>query len=303
MEMHQVRYFLAVAEHLNFTRAAESLRIAQPSLTRAIQKLEEELAGSLFRRERSNTHMTELGRVMHPHLAAAFAAAEAAKAEARNFHNHVRGTLTLGVCGITPAETLEPVLIAAKRDAGHFELNVEVGSAAAVKEGLLAGRFDGAILTFLSTQDQAADRLDLHPLATVGFVVAFPPDHRLSTCGEVTLDMLDGEAFVERSNGHYEEALTAAMAGRGLARVVVHRSNDEKWIARLVRLGPACAVLHETAARIEGLSFVALADLPFTQRVVFATVSGRRHSPALARLVRAVRSLRPATSPCAPHSS
>jgi LysR family hydrogen peroxide-inducible transcriptional activator len=82
MEMHQVRYFLAVARRLNFTRAAEELRVAQPSLTRAIQKLETELGGLLFRRERSNTHLTELGRVTLPHLEATFAAAETAKSHA-----------------------------------------------------------------------------------------------------------------------------------------------------------------------------------------------------------------------------
>ena len=52
MEMHQVRYFLAVADTLNFTRAAELCYVSQPALTRAIQQLEEELGGLLLRRER-----------------------------------------------------------------------------------------------------------------------------------------------------------------------------------------------------------------------------------------------------------
>jgi DNA-binding transcriptional LysR family regulator len=63
MEMHQVRYFLAICETLNFTRAAERCHVSQPALTRAIKKLEEELGGPLFRRERNLTHLTELGQV------------------------------------------------------------------------------------------------------------------------------------------------------------------------------------------------------------------------------------------------
>ena len=59
MEMHQIRYFLAVCEELNFTRAAETCHVAQPSLTRAIKLLEEELGGPLFHRERARTHLTE----------------------------------------------------------------------------------------------------------------------------------------------------------------------------------------------------------------------------------------------------
>jgi DNA-binding transcriptional LysR family regulator len=68
MEMHQVRYFLAVARALNFTRAADECNVTQPSLTRAIQKLEDEFGGLLFRRERARTHLTDLGREMLPHL-------------------------------------------------------------------------------------------------------------------------------------------------------------------------------------------------------------------------------------------
>ena len=68
MEMHQIRYFLAVAETLNFTRAAEKCNVTQPALTRAIQKLEEELGGLLLRRERNLTHLSDLGRLMKPHL-------------------------------------------------------------------------------------------------------------------------------------------------------------------------------------------------------------------------------------------
>ena len=68
MEMHQVRYFLAVARTLNFTRAAEECHVAQPSLTRAIRQLEGEFGGDLFRRERPHAQLTELGQRMLPLL-------------------------------------------------------------------------------------------------------------------------------------------------------------------------------------------------------------------------------------------
>src|SRR6266478_5036750 len=68
MEMHQVRYFLAVAEELNFTRASEKCNVTQPSLSRAIKLLEEELGGPLFHRERESTHLTDLGQMVQPHL-------------------------------------------------------------------------------------------------------------------------------------------------------------------------------------------------------------------------------------------
>jgi DNA-binding transcriptional LysR family regulator len=69
MDLHEIRYFLALSKTLNFTKAAEICGISQPSLTRAIRKMEEELAGLLFSRERNNMHLTELGRLIEPHLA------------------------------------------------------------------------------------------------------------------------------------------------------------------------------------------------------------------------------------------
>ena len=61
--MHQIRYFLAVSETLNLTRAAERCNVAQPSLTRAIKALETELGGEVLRRERALSHLTDLGQL------------------------------------------------------------------------------------------------------------------------------------------------------------------------------------------------------------------------------------------------
>jgi hypothetical protein len=68
MQMNQVRYFLALCEERNFTRAAERCGVAQPSLTNAIKRLEQTLGGPLFHRDRTNTELTELGRVVRPYL-------------------------------------------------------------------------------------------------------------------------------------------------------------------------------------------------------------------------------------------
>src|SRR5260370_42525149 len=85
VEMHQIRYFLAVCETLNFTRAAGACNVSQPSLTRAIKGLEDELGGPLFRRERNNTHLTSLGEMMRPHLTQVLIEIDAAKERAKSF--------------------------------------------------------------------------------------------------------------------------------------------------------------------------------------------------------------------------
>src|SRR5215510_10733947 len=66
LQFYQVRYFLALARTLNFTRAAEQCNVTQPALTKALQKFEQELGGALIHRERHLTQLTELGRMIFP---------------------------------------------------------------------------------------------------------------------------------------------------------------------------------------------------------------------------------------------
>ena len=97
MEMQQVRYFVALADTLNFTRAAEKCNVSQPALTRAIQQLEGEVGGLLLRRERTTTHLTDLGRLMRPYLEQILRQAEEAKQQAKGFLKLDRAELRLGV--------------------------------------------------------------------------------------------------------------------------------------------------------------------------------------------------------------
>jgi LysR family hydrogen peroxide-inducible transcriptional activator len=103
VELHEIRYFLARSQTLNFTKAAESCHVSQPALTRAIQKMEDELGGLLFSRERGNTHLTELGRMLKPHLEEVVTRTQAAKETASRFLRLEGAHLSLGVmCTIGP---------------------------------------------------------------------------------------------------------------------------------------------------------------------------------------------------------
>src|ERR1700755_2911003 len=95
MEMHQVRYFLAVSRTLNFTRAAEQCNVAQPSLTRAIRQLESELGGDLCRRERPQAQLTELGQRMLPLLRQCYDSAVGARSLASSLKSGDVGALRL----------------------------------------------------------------------------------------------------------------------------------------------------------------------------------------------------------------
>jgi len=85
IEMHQVRYFLSLAEELNFSRAATKCNVSQPAFSRAIKALKEEFGGLLFHREGRFTHLSELGQMVKPHLDHVFRESNEAKQRAKDF--------------------------------------------------------------------------------------------------------------------------------------------------------------------------------------------------------------------------
>ena len=140
VEMHQIRYFLAVCETLNFTRAAEACHVSQPSLTRAIKGLEDELGGPLFRRERNNTHLTGLGEMMRPHLSQVLIETEPAKERARSFGRLEDVELKLGMmCTIGPHRFV-PFLQGFRERHPKVRLAVQDGSAGELSERLARRR-------------------------------------------------------------------------------------------------------------------------------------------------------------------
>src|SRR3954463_11744821 len=123
MEMQHVRYFVALAGTLNFTRAAEQCNVSQPALTRAIQQLEHELGGPLFHRERGNTHLSELGRMMLPYLTTVEESCRAARDQARAVKRLERATLMIGtMCTIGP-QLVSELLVRFR--AQHPEVDVQ----------------------------------------------------------------------------------------------------------------------------------------------------------------------------------
>src|ERR1700730_598868 len=96
MEMHQLRYFVAVARSGNFSRAADECRVAQPSLSQQILKLEDEVGERLFERTRRRAILTPAGTLFLPHALNILEAAERGRQEIREMGGQVRGKIVLG---------------------------------------------------------------------------------------------------------------------------------------------------------------------------------------------------------------
>lgn len=287
MEMHQVRYFLAVADTLNFTRAADVCNVTQPALTRAIQKLEEELGGLLLRREHNLTHLTDFGRLIRPHLEQLAANAEAAKSTAKQFLKMENASISLGVmCTVGPARFMS--FLAEFRQAHPgCEITVVEGVPARLADLLMEGRLDIAVMA----QPHAfSDRLDVLPLYRERFCIAFPTGHRLQEKNSVSISDVEGETYLRRINCEYRDYLAEQCRARGFSVEVGFQSEREDWIQMAVAAGFGVCFLPEYSPTIPGVQTRVVVAPEVVREVALVSIAGRRFSPAVTSLTRAIRS-------------
>ena len=184
MEIQEIRYFLALAETLNFTRAAERCNVSQPALTRAIQHLEDKLGGPLVHRERSNTHLTELGRMMRPYFQHVLQQIEEARTRAKSFAKLDKTRLTVGLmCTIGPHRLVD--LFAAFRESYEgVEIYMKDAPASLLEELLTKGEIDVALFC---RPEEPDDRFHTLPLYRERFVVAVAPGHPLERLNAIRI--------------------------------------------------------------------------------------------------------------------
>jgi LysR family transcriptional regulator, hydrogen peroxide-inducible genes activator len=289
MEMHEIRYFLAVCETLNFTRAAERCNVTQPALTRAIQKMEDELGGLLFRRERSRTHLTDLGRIIRPQLEEVARRSEAVKAAARDFLKLDNAPLKLGVmCTIGPMRFMS-FLAKFRSEHPGIELTLTEGVPEQLGKMLLGGDLDLAVM---AQPELFNERLDLRLLYREPFVIAFPPGHRFAQMNAVPIAEVSGENYLLRVNCEYKDFIGDICQSYGFTTHKVYRSEREDWIQAMVLAGMGVCFLPAYSPVIQGLQTRMVVDPEVTRDVSLASIAGRRFSPAVASFVRAIEAYR-----------
>ena len=194
MEMHQVRYFLATVSELNFTKAAEKCNVTQPSLTRAIKQLEDELGGDLFRRERPQAQLTELGQRLYPLLKQCYESALGARSLASAIKSGEVGALKLALSRTINLELLTSHLTELNRLFNRLELKLLRGTTPEIVKLLKSGEAELAIAADLG---EGWERLDRWPLFTEEFGLILNAKHRLASHSAIGVDELRQERYRE----------------------------------------------------------------------------------------------------------
>ena len=284
MQMHQVRYFRVLAEELNFTRSATRCNVTQPSLTRAIKALEEELGGALFHRDHANTRLSELGKLVQPYLDDVHRGAENARRKAREFTDSKVMPLRLGLmCTIAPTQLLDFVH-AVKTHHPMVRLQMIDDAAGKLQEGLLAGELDLAI--YATPMVPPDPRLHYLPLYREKYVIVLRPDHRLAAGKAVCVRDLNGEHYLSRINCEYDAPASRVFEEQRADCETVYESERDDWILAMAAAGMGFGFMPELSAHHPGVVALPLIEPELWREVTLVTVRGRHYSAAAGSLVR-----------------
>jgi LysR family transcriptional regulator, hydrogen peroxide-inducible genes activator len=276
MEMHQIRCFLVLCETLNFTRAAERCNVSQPSLTRAIRLLESGLGGLLFNRERGNTHLTELGSAMKPHLGEVMAQARLARTRASALFALKLARLKLG---LSRGVALQHVHATLSRFAAMYpdtEITLLDDGAGPLREALRRGDVEIAVLP---DRPHDIDDLHYHAIGADRVQLQVRPDHRLAAFAAVRLDGLSSETLIACDGCPFFAAIKQRLAeDRQPVRPGI-TVGAAGWLPTLAAAGLGVAVTGLRFGAPPGLVGRAVAELPGSRDAHLATKRGRLYSP------------------------
>ena len=265
MELHQLRYFLAIAEAGSFTAAAKACHVAQPSLSIQLAKLEHELGGPLLERGRKGARLTERGLLFRPRAAEALRQLESAKAESLELAGLKRGRVSLGCMPTTGAYLLPPLLKAFGQAHPDIRLDLREDSSPSLAALLRDREVDLAIVDEAGLGPGLASEL----LFTEPLLLAVPPRHPLARRQRLALKALKGEPLILMKSGHgFRKIVLDALAKAGVEPNVVHQSDEIETIQALVEAGLGLALVPAMVRKAKGPAYLDLAG-PRPSRSLF----------------------------------
>jgi DNA-binding transcriptional LysR family regulator len=287
MEMHQIRYFLAVAKTLNFTRAAEECHVAQPSLTRAIKLLEGEFGGELFRRERNLSHLTELGERMLPLMQQCYDSAHSAKSLASSIKSGEVATLKIALSRTISIELMVPHLTELTRIFKGLELKFVRGTVAEVVDALKKG---DAELGIACASGETWDRLDTWPLFSETFNLVTNQNHRLAGRNSVDLEELREERLLTRPYCESNEQFSNMLRSVGIVGATAHQIATDNDVVGLLTANVGVAVMPLSTRMPSTLRRVPIASFEFQRTVNAYAVAGRPRAAVATTFLKLLRS-------------
>lgn len=250
MELRQLRYFLAVAEELSFTRAAALLHVSQPPVSRQIMLLEAEIGTPLFERSKQYVRLTAAGQHFYEQARALVAAAQAAVLSTRRVASGQVGKIALGLGG-TAAYVFPDALALFRRRHPEVELVLNPLNLAYHQAALLDGRIDVGLVVLPVDEDELETRL----LTRMRLLAALPADHPLAARRKLSLRDLSDQAFVmvpwTKGRGFGRLAMQVCRRS-GFVPHVVQEAEPMESVLGMVAAGAGVALVPESMEHLHG---------------------------------------------------
>jgi LysR family hydrogen peroxide-inducible transcriptional activator len=268
MELHQLRYFCAVAHSGNFARAAKAENVAQPSLSQQILKLEAELGAKLFDRCPRTARLTEFGRTFLFRAEAILTQVREARAEIQEMAGAEKGKVVIGAIPTVAPYFLPPVLMGFTRQHPTVAVTVVEETTPILLERLHDGRIDLALLALpVLGEELTCEDLFREPL----FVVV-PRKHRLASRETIDLQEIRTDPFLLLKEGHcFRENVIIACREAKLQPNLVFESDQFSTILAMVSAGMGVSVVPAMAvANRQRCKFIRIRDHHVSRRVGLA---------------------------------
>jgi LysR family hydrogen peroxide-inducible transcriptional activator len=248
MEIHQLRYFVAVAEEGSFSRAAEREHVSQPSLSQQIQKLEAELNQQLFDRLPRAVVLTEAGRTLLEYARQILTGIADARRSVAALEDEVAGRLSVGAIPSIAVYVLPRLIVGFQRSYPKvtFELFEDT------TDKLALGLEDGTVDVVLASSGEAAPALAQHSLGREPLLLLVPKKHRLARRRTIKWSDLAAEKFLLLHQVHsLSVTVRRLLAANNLEPEVVLQGAQLVTIAAMVAAGLGVTVVPEMMVRTE----------------------------------------------------
>lgn len=272
MELRHLKYFLKVAEELNFSRAAEKLYISQPPLSRQIKELENELDARLFERNNKKVSLTDAGKYFKKEVEQILQQLEKTCIQTHKISNNISGNFRIAYISSTFSGTIAKLLkhLSEKYEFVNFKL-YEVSTAKQIA-ALEQGKIDLAILRAPIN----SLKIKTQPWFKDAYALVYNKNqHKLKS--DADLPKLKNATFVFFNKDYapnYYNSLIEICTSYGFNPNVVHESNNINSIIQLVRNGLGVSIVPASITKnysIENIGFINLTKTQLFTEVMFAT--------------------------------
>lgn len=243
MELHQLRYFVAVARLGNFSRAAEQCCVSQPSLSQQIQKLERGLGHPLLDRLGKRTVVTEAGKVLLEQAEAILSAVDRAERQVMDFDRAMSGRLVVGAIPTVAPYLLPEVLKEFTTQHPSVELILHEDFTSHLIPAAVSGDLDVAIIALPIPEE----RLTGEPLFTEPLLLALPAGHRLLAKKEIALADAREERFIVLNELHCLGEQILYFCREGGCERITCRTSQVSTVLTLIALGQGVSLVPQMA--------------------------------------------------------